>query len=244
LASSNEPFDVAVLGSGPGGYVAAIRAGQLGLRTAIIERDPFLGGTCLHRGCIPTKVFLHTADLLEEIRHADVHGIHVEGKPKIDIDAMLKRKTKVVNQLATGVKALLRKNKVETFHGTGRLASRDSIVVMDGKKEVSTVKAKNLVIATGSECREIRSLPTDGKVVINSDHILNMEDIPATMLVIGAGAVGVEFGSVYARFGDESIQETGYRMSYVHHGHLVGGEGQEGRGDAQSQRRQGGGPDF
>jgi dihydrolipoamide dehydrogenase len=201
LASSKEPFDVAVLGSGPGGYVAAIRAGQLGMRTAIIERDPFFGGTCLHRGCIPTKVFLHTADLLEEIRHADVHGIQVDGRPNINIDSLLKRKTKVVNQLATGVKALLKKNKVETFTGTGRLASRGSIIVADGNKDVATVKAKNLVVATGSECREIGSLPTDGKVVINSDHILNMDDIPETMLVIGAGAVGVEFASVYSRFG-------------------------------------------
>lgn len=201
MASSNEPFDVAVLGSGPGGYVAAIRAGQLGLKTAIIERDPFWGGTCLHRGCIPTKVFLHTADLLEEIRHADIFGLEVDGTPKVNIDKMLARKKKVVTQLSMGVKALLKKNKVEMINGLGRLASKDSISVLDGDKEVATVKAKNLVIATGSECREIKSLATDGKVVINSDHILNMEDIPETMLVIGAGAVGVEFGSVYARFG-------------------------------------------
>ena len=203
MSSTNEIFDVAVLGSGPGGYVAAIRAGQLGLKAAIIERDPFFGGTCLHRGCIPTKVFLHTADLLQEIRHADIHGLHVDGKPSVDVAKLLERKTKVVSQLAMGVKGLLRKNKVKPFVGRGTLAGKDSIAVVNDGKEVATVRAKNIVLATGSEVRDIGSLPTDGKAVINSDQILDMEDIPASLLVIGCGAVGVEFGSVYARFGSK-----------------------------------------
>ena len=201
MADTNEVFDVAVLGSGPGGYVAAIRAGQLGLKTAIIERDAFLGGTCLHRGCIPAKVFLHTADLLQEIRHASVHGVVVGGESRVDVAALLERKRKVVGSLAQGVKGLLRKSKVSVFQGRGRLASRDRLAVVHEGKDVAAVRAKHIVLATGSEVRAIGPLPTDGKVVINSDHILDMQDVPGTMLVIGAGAVGVEFASVYARFG-------------------------------------------
>jgi len=198
--ATSEVFDVAVIGSGPGGYVAAIRAGQLGLKTAVIERDSQLGGTCLLRGCIPTKAFLHSADLLDEIRHASVHGL-VVGDPRVDMNQVLARKTKVVNQLATGVKGLLRKNKVQVIQGKGTLAGKDSISVASEGKETATVRAKNIVLATGSEVREIPSLKTDGKVVINSDHILNLAEIPATMLVIGAGAVGVEFASIFLRFG-------------------------------------------
>lgn len=199
--AGNETFDVAVIGSGPGGYVAAIRAGQLGLKTAIVERDPFFGGTCLHRGCIPTKAFLHTADLLDDIRHADTHGVVVSGDPRVDMQKLMQRKEKVVGQLAQGVKGLLRKNKVQPFTGRGSLASAQSVSVLQDGKDAATVRAKHIVLATGSEVREISSLKTDGKVVINSDHILKMTDLPGNMLVIGAGAVGVEFASVYARFG-------------------------------------------
>ena len=198
--ATSEQFDVAVLGSGPGGYVAAIRAGQLGLKTAIIERDSVFGGTCLHRGCIPTKAFLHSADLIDEIRHASTHGI-VAADPRVDMKTVLARKTKVVSQLAGGVKGLLRKNKVTTFNGKGTLAGKDSIAVTAEGKETATVRAKHIVLATGSEVRAIPSLKTDGKVVLNSDHILNLAEVPATMLVIGAGAVGVEFASIFLRFG-------------------------------------------
>ena len=200
--ASQETFDVTVIGSGPGGYVAAIRAGQLGLKTAVVERDPFFGGTCLHRGCIPTKAFLHSADLLEEIRHASTHGI-VVGDPSVDMAKVLARKSKVVNQLATGVKGLLRKNKVTTFQGKGSLAGRESVSVVHEGKDVGQIKTRHIVIATGSEVRAIPGLPTDGKVVINSDHILNLDHVPATLLVIGAGAVGTEFASVFARFGSK-----------------------------------------
>ncbi len=201
--ASMDVFDVAILGSGPGGYVAAIRAGQLGLKTAIIERDAAFGGTCLHRGCIPTKAFLHTADLLDEIRHADTHGVEVAGDPRVDMTKLLARKDKVVGQLAQGVKGLLRKNKVTLVNGRGTLAGRDSIAVVAEGKETATVRAKNIVLATGSEVRAIPSLPTDGKVVINSDHILKLAEVPASLLVIGAGAVGVEFASIFLRFGSQ-----------------------------------------
>jgi dihydrolipoamide dehydrogenase len=201
--ASNDVFDVAVLGSGPGGYVAAIRAGQLGLKTAIIEKDPFFGGTCLHRGCIPTKALLHTADLLDEFAHAKTHGI-VAGEVKLDIAATQARKDKVVNQLATGVKGLLRKNKVTMFTGFGVLASPNKIAIKgpDGKV-TGEVQAKNILLATGSDCRDIPSLPADHKVVLNSDDILKLQAVPKTLLVIGAGAVGSEFASVYKRYGSD-----------------------------------------
>jgi dihydrolipoamide dehydrogenase len=201
--AQNEAFDVAILGSGPGGYVAAIRAGQLGLKTAIIEKDPFFGGTCLHRGCIPTKALLHSADLLDEFRHAKTHGI-VAGDFKLDIAGVHGRKDKVVNQLATGVKGLLRKHKVVTHTAFGVLAGTDRIALRDGAGKVTAeVRAKNIVLATGSACRDIPSLPADHKVVIDSDDILKLPTVPKSLLVIGAGAVGSEFASVYLRFGSE-----------------------------------------
>jgi dihydrolipoamide dehydrogenase len=199
----NEVFDVAILGSGPGGYVAAIRAGQLGLKTAIIEKDPFFGGTCLHRGCIPTKALLHTADLLDEFKHAKTHGV-LATDVKLDVTAAQARKDKVVQQLATGVKGLLKKNKVTTFQGFGVLASANKIALKDPAGKVSgEVQAKAIVLATGSECRDIPSMPVDHKVVLNSDDILKLPAVPKTLLVIGAGAVGSEFASVYLRYGTD-----------------------------------------
>src|SRR5215475_13897937 len=144
MMKEQAPFDVAIIGAGPGGYVAAIRAGQLGLKTAVIERDSQLGGTCLLRGCIPTKAFLHSADLLDEIRHSSVHGL-VVGDPRVDMNQVLARKTKVVNQLATGVKGLLRKNKVQVIQGKGTLAGKESISVASDGKENANVRAKNIV---------------------------------------------------------------------------------------------------
>jgi dihydrolipoamide dehydrogenase len=199
--ASTDTYDVAVLGSGPGGYVAAIRAGQLGLKTAIIERDPFLGGTCLHRGCIPTKALLHTADLLDEIRHAGTFGITGAGDPRVDMAQLHARKDKVVNQLAQGVRGLLRRQKVALVQGRGTLAGQDAIAVVQDGKETATVRARNLVLATGSEVRDLPGLPTDGKVVLSSDHILKLPMVPASLLVVGAGAVGVEFASIFLRFG-------------------------------------------
>jgi len=201
--AQNEVFDVVIVGSGPGGYVAAIRAGQLGLKTAIVERDPFFGGTCLHRGCIPTKALLHTADLLDEFAHAKTFGI-VAGESKLDMPVVHQRKDKVVNQLATGVKGLLRKNKVTTFQGFGVLASANKVALKDPDGKVTgEVQAKNILLATGSACRDIPSLPCDHKVVINSDDILKLPTVPRTLLVIGAGAVGSEFASIFLRFGSK-----------------------------------------
>jgi len=201
--AQNEVFDVVIVGSGPGGYVAAIRAGQLGLKTAIVERDPFFGGTCLHRGCIPTKALLHTADMLDEFAHAKTFGI-VAGESKLDMPVVHQRKDKVVNQLATGVKGLLRKNKVTTFQGFGVVASANNVALNDPYGKVTgEVQAKNILLATGSACRDIPSLPCDHKVVINSDDILKLPTVPRTLLVIGAGAVGSEFASIFLRYGSK-----------------------------------------
>src|SRR5215471_11533383 len=202
LLSSKESVDLAIIGAGPGGYVAAIRAGQLGLRTAIIEKDKNLGGTCLLRGCIPTKSLLHTADLLDEFKHAKEHGV-VAGSVSLDFGQAQKRKGKVVLKLAKGVEFLMRKHKVSVFNGNAHIdgPGRISIAGVDGASKA--IQTKNIIIATGSVPRSFPTLPIDGEQIITSDEILELKEIPKSLLVLGAGAVGVEFASMFARFGTE-----------------------------------------
>jgi dihydrolipoyl dehydrogenase len=202
LSSSNETFDVTIIGSGPGGYVAAIRAGQLGLKTAIIEKDKNLGGTCLLRGCIPTKSLLHTADLLDEFKHAKEHGI-VAGSVSLDFDQAQKRKGKVVLKLAKGVEFLMRKNKVQVLKGAAHVDVPGRITVTGADGSTQVVQTKNLVIATGSVPRSLPNLPIDGEQIITSDEILELKQIPKSLIVLGAGAVGVEFASMFLRFGTD-----------------------------------------
>lgn len=192
-------FDVAIIGSGPGGYVAAIRAGILGLKTAIIEKDPFLGGTCLHRGCIPTKALLHTAELYEEIRKAGEHGIVVE-ESYLDIPVIHKRKRAVVDKLAKGVAFLMKKRKVEVFTGLGSFQDATTLRV-DGDAGSETIRARDVIIATGSTPAYLPHIKPDGRVVLDSDMILALESVPGSLAVIGSGAVGTEFASVFASFG-------------------------------------------
>jgi dihydrolipoamide dehydrogenase len=196
---AREEFDLIIIGSGPGGYVAGIRAGQLGLKAAVVEKDPKYGGTCGLRGCIPTKALLHTASMLDEIRGAAGLGINV-GEPALDIDKAQDRKQKVVDSNAKGVEYLFKKNKVTGIRGTGRLTGPNEVEVegADGKK---TYGAKNIIIATGSVPRDIPIAPADGERILNSDHILELRKVPATLAVLGAGAVGTEFASIYASFG-------------------------------------------
>lgn len=202
MSSSNEAFDVTIIGAGPGGYVAAIRAGQLGLKTAIIEKDKNLGGTCLLRGCIPTKSLLHTADLLDEFKHAKEHGI-VAGSVSLDFDQAQKRKGKVVLKLAKGVEFLMRKNKVQVFKGSAHVDGPGRITVTGADDATQVVQTKNIVIATGSVPRSLPNLPIDGEQIITSDEILELKQIPKSLLVLGAGAVGVEFASMFLRFGTD-----------------------------------------
>jgi len=202
LSSNNNAFDVTIIGSGPGGYVAAIRAGQLGLKTAIIEKDKNLGGTCLLRGCIPTKSLLHTADLLDEFKHAAEHGI-VASSVSLDFGQAQKRKGKVVLKLSKGVEFLMRKNKVQVFKGSAHIDGPGRITVTGADNSTQAVETKNIVIATGSVPRSFPTLPIDGEQIITSDEILELKEIPKSLIVLGAGAVGVEFASMYARFGTD-----------------------------------------
>jgi dihydrolipoyl dehydrogenase len=198
---ADQDFDLIIIGSGPGGYVAGIRAGQLGLKVAVVERDPKFGGTCLHRGCIPTKALLHTAAVLDEIRDAGDLGIQV-AEPRLDIARAQERKRKVVDKNARGIEGLFKKYKVTGLHGTGRLTGMNEVAV-EGPGGATTYRTRHVMIATGSVPRDIPIAPADGKQVINSDHILELDRVPASLVVLGAGAVGTEFASIYASFGTQ-----------------------------------------
>ncbi len=193
-------FDLIVIGSGPGGYVAAIRAAQLGLSTCVVEKDPFLGGTCLHRGCIPTKALLHTADLLQQAREGAKVGV-VCGEVSLDLKAAHAHKRKVVTKNAKGIEFLFRKNKVSWVQGMGSLqgGGRVEVAKADGSRD--TLSARFILLATGSRCGDLPHIHADGERIINSDHALELEQVPASVLVLGAGAVGMEFASIYSRFG-------------------------------------------
>src|SRR3979411_3509436 len=197
-----DKFDVVIIGSGPGGYVAAIRAGQLGLKAAMVEKDKRLGGTCTLRGCIPTKQLLMSAHVYEQMQHAADFGVQASGI-QLAFEDVQKRKNKVVLKNSTGIECLMKKNKVTVLKGTGRLAlpGKVEVTAADGKKE--TIQTKNIILATGSVVRPIPGFETDGKQVVNSDHILELKDVPKSLIVMGCGAVGVEFASVYSRFGAE-----------------------------------------
>ena len=200
---NGEQFDVTIIGSGPGGYVAAIRAGQLGLKVAMIEKDTRLGGTCTLRGCIPTKQMLMSAHVYEQMQHAADFGVQASGI-QLAFEDVQKRKNKVVLKNTKGIEYLMKKNKVTVFKGTGKLAlpGKVEITGADGAKQ--TLESKNIIIATGSVVRPIPGFETDGVHVVNSDHILELKDVPKSLIVMGAGAVGVEFASVYSRFGAET----------------------------------------
>ncbi|HYL06764.1 MAG TPA: dihydrolipoyl dehydrogenase [Thermoanaerobaculia bacterium] len=199
---AQEDFDLIIIGSGPGGYVAGIRAGQLGLKVAVVEKDPKLGGTCLHRGCIPTKALLHTAALLDEIRGVAEHGIQVSA-PTLDIARAHDRKRKVVDKNARGIESLFKKYKVTgMLQGTGRLVGPHQVEV-DGKDGKRVLSTRFVMIATGSVPRDVPIAPADGERVLNSDHVLLLERVPKSIAVLGAGAVGTEFASLYASFGSE-----------------------------------------
>ncbi len=198
-----EQFDVTIIGSGPGGYVAAIRAAQLGLKVAIVEKDKRLGGTCTLRGCIPTKQLLMSAHVYEQMQHAADFGVEATGI-QLAFANVQKRKDKVVMKNSKGIEYLMKKNKITAFSGTGKLSLPGKIEVTQGEGKKETVNTKNIIIATGSVVRPIPGFDTDGQRVVNSDHILELKEVPKSLIVMGAGAVGVEFASVYSRFGAET----------------------------------------
>ncbi|HEY7113001.1 MAG TPA: dihydrolipoyl dehydrogenase [Thermoanaerobaculia bacterium] len=201
--SSTKTYDVAIIGSGPGGYVAAIRAAQLGMSVLVVEREPRLGGVCTLRGCIPTKALLHTADLLEGVRHGADVGVSARDV-RLDLSGAMKHKEKVVRQSSNGVSYLMKKNRVDVAAGFGRLAGagRVSVAAADGTETVHS--AKNVLFATGSAPRALPGIEIDHKTILSSDSILELSEVPKSLLVIGSGAVGVEFASMFARFGSKA----------------------------------------
>ncbi len=194
-------YDLVIVGSGPGGYVAAIRAGQWGLKTAVVEKDPFLGGTCLHVGCIPTKVFLHHADIYDYFKRAEEFGFEVKDVG-INWPAILARKDKIVKKHSLGIASLFKKNKVETITGWGRISGPGRVSVeKDGK--TTEIETTYTMLATGSEARTLPGVEIDGKTILTNREILTMQAIPKSMVVVGCGAVGVEFASIFRTFGTE-----------------------------------------
>src|SRR5437899_13083918 len=209
---ANEQFDVMIIGRRPGGYVDAIRAGQLGLKVAIVEKDNRLGGTCTLRGCIPTKQLLQSAHVYEQVQHVADFGVQASGIQLAFADVQ-KRKDKVVMKNSKGIEFLMKKNKCTVFKGTGKLALPGKVEVTgeDGSKQ--TIETKSIIIATGSVVRPIPGFETDGKHVVNSDHILELTEVPKSLIVMGCGAVGVEFASVYSRFGAQTtVAELSRRL--------------------------------
>ena len=193
-----ESFDLVVLGSGPGGYVAAIRAAQLGLKTAIVEREA-LGGICLNWGCIPTKALLRTSEIYHYLTHAEAYGLKAE-KPAFDLTKIVERSRKVAGQLNSGVKGLMKKNKVTVVEGEGTITGKGKLkVVKDGK--TTELEAKNIIVATGARARDLPFAKADGKRIWTYRHAMVPAEMPTNLLVIGSGAIGVEFASFYADMG-------------------------------------------
>ena len=202
---SADHFDVVVIGSGTGGYVAAIRAAQLGLKTAVVERQPVLGGTCLNWGCIPTKALLEHAHALKIAQEADVWGIRL-GKgatPTIDMARVHARKDKIVTGLTKGVEYLFKKNRIEWVRGTGRLAATGRVEVTADGQPARALTAREIVVATGSAPRSVPGIDIDKKTVITSDEAIHLADVPKSIAIMGSGAVGVEFASIFRRFGSD-----------------------------------------
>ena len=191
-------YDLVVIGSGPGGYVAAIRAGQLGLKAAVIEREA-LGGTCLNWGCIPTKALLKNAEIVSYVRRAEEFGLKFDGF-HADYTVAMSRSRRVVDRNTRGVRFLLRKNNVDHIEGTGRLADPNRVAI---EPSGDVIEAKNIIIATGSRPRTIPSLPVDGIRIITSRESIVLTDLPSSMVIVGGGAIGVEFAYVYAMYGVE-----------------------------------------
>ena len=199
----NNEYDVVVIGSGTGGYVAAIRAAQLGLKTAVVERAPVLGGTCLNWGCIPTKALLEHAHALKVAQDWKEWGLTIgDAAISIDMSQVHARKDKIVKGLTGGVEFLFKKHKIDWIKGSGRLAGKGKVEITEGQKQTLVAK-KEIIVATGSTPRSVPGIEIDKKRIITSDEAIHMKEMPKSIAIMGSGAVGVEFGSIFRRFGSE-----------------------------------------
>ncbi|MFY9894041.1 MAG: dihydrolipoyl dehydrogenase [Xanthobacteraceae bacterium] len=197
------PYDLIVIGTGPGGYVCAIRAAQLGLKTAVVEKSATFGGTCLNVGCIPSKAMLHASELYEEAGHSFAQmGIKV-GKPSVDLAALLKYKEQNVEANVKGVAFLFKKNKIDAFHGAGRVVAPGKVEVTEADGKTQTLETKNICIATGSDVARLDGIDIDEKRVVSSTGALDLAKVPQKLLIVGAGIIGLELGSVWRRLGAE-----------------------------------------
>jgi dihydrolipoyl dehydrogenase len=196
-------YDLIVIGTGPGGYVCAIRAAQLGLKTAVVEKDPTFGGTCLNVGCIPSKAMLHASELYEEAGDGFAKmGIKI-GKPSVDLATLLKYKEQNVDSNVKGVDFLFKKNKIEAFRGAGRILAPGKVEVKSDDGKTQTLETKNIVIATGSDVARLNGIDIDEKRIVSSTGALDLAKVPQKLLVVGAGIIGLELGSVWRRLGAE-----------------------------------------
>lgn len=195
-------YDILVIGSGPGGYVAAIRASQLGLKTAVVEREE-LGGVCLNWGCIPTKALLKSAQVFEYLKHAGDYGITVEGEPKHDFKKVVERSRGVADGMSNGIQYLFKKNKIETIRGTGKVTDKNKVEVTDKDGKKKTVSAQQIILATGARSKELPNLKQDGKKIFGYRKAMTLEQQPKSMVIVGSGAIGSEFAYFYSTMGTE-----------------------------------------
>jgi dihydrolipoamide dehydrogenase len=196
-------YDVVVIGSGPAGYVAAIHAAQSGLKTAIVEKNSTMGGTCLNVGCIPTKAMLHSALYYDKASKFESYGVKFPGKPTLDFKQVNARKDDIVKKLTGGVAMLMKKNKIEVHSGHGRLAGKGNVSVTDATGKKTVLTTKNVILAMGSKVRALPHIAIDGKDILSSDHILFLDKVPESLAILGGGVVGSEFASCFGRFGSK-----------------------------------------
>src|SRR6266702_4537458 len=199
------PYDLIVIGSGPGGYVCAIRAAQLGMKTAVVEKRATFGGTCLNIGCIPSKAMLNASELYDEASHKFAEmGIKV-GTPAVDLATMLKYKQQAVDSNVKGVDYLFRKNKIDAFHGAARITAPGKVEVKNADGKTQLLETKAIVIATGSDVARLNGIDIDEKRIVSSTGALALDKVPQRLLVVGAGVIGLELGSVWRRLGSEVL---------------------------------------
>ncbi len=193
-------YDLLIIGSGPGGYVAAIRASQLGLKTAVVERES-LGGICLNWGCIPTKSLLKSAQVLDYFKHAEEYGIKIEGEVKPEFDKIVARSRNVAEGMSKGIQYLFKKNKIDVISGTGKLKSKGVVTVADAEGKAIDIEASHIILATGARSRELPNLKKDGKKIIGYRKAMTLDKLPESMVVVGSGAIGSEFANFYTTMG-------------------------------------------